>query len=221
MSTPARAHLLPVAAIVSLLVLLLGATGLFTLSLTHTRAAAAVDRQNRLDAVRTTALETQVNFKTQVQEWKNILLRGHRPDDFARHLASFEQREAAVQAGLTSMKGQLAALNFTDTDVEALAAVHRTLGVDYRAALATWKREDPSGAFLVDAAVRGRDRQLGTDVDALAATAAKAAAHDVRVAAENAASLYAALRKAVFIIATLAVLAALWLVFLATRTARA
>lgn len=221
MSTPARANLLPAAAVVSLLVLLLGATGLFTLSLTHTRAAAALDRQTHFDEARTTALEAQVNFKTQVQEWKNILLRGHQPEDYSRYLAGFEQREAAVQAGLASIKTQFTALGLDPTGVEPLSAVHRTLGVDYRAALAAWRRDDPAGAFAVDAAVRGRDRQLGVDIDALATSAADAAARDLRAAGEDAASLYAALRKAVLIIATLAIVAALWLVFLANRAARA
>ena len=220
MSTPARTNLLPAAAVVSLLVLLLGAAGLFTLSLTHSRAAAALERQTRLDEVRTTALETQVNFKTQVQEWKNVLLRGYKPEDYARYVASFEQREAAVQAGLASMKPQLAVLNFTDTDIDALTALHRALGADYRAALASWRRDDPAGAFAVDAAVRGRDRQLGEDIDTLATKAAKVAARELQVAAEQSASLYAALRKAVFIITTVAVLAALWLVFVANRAAR-
>ena len=32
------------------------------------------------------ARSAQVDFKTQVQEWKNILLRGHDPEAFQKHL---------------------------------------------------------------------------------------------------------------------------------------
>ena len=220
MTTPARANLMPAAGAVALLILFLGAAALFTLGLTHSRSAAALDRQTRLDAARTTALETQVNFKTQVQEWKNILLRGRQPEDFSRYLASFEQRETAVQNGLASVKAQFASLGLDAGNNDTLANVHLALGSGYRAALASSQRDDPASAFAVDAAVRGRDRQLGDDIDALAAHVADIAAKELQAAAEASAALYASLRKAVLIIGTLAVLSALWLVFAANRAAR-
>ena len=82
------------------------------------------------------------------------------------------------------------------------------------------QNDDPASAFAVDAAVRGRDRQLGDDIDALAAHVADIAAKELQAAAEASAALYASLRKAVLIIGTLAVLSALWLVFAANRAAR-
>lgn len=220
MTVPARANLMPAAGAVSLLILLLGTAALFTLGLTHSRSAAALDRQTLLDAARTTALETQVDFKTQVQEWKNILLRGRQPEDFTRYLASFEQREAAVQNGLASVKAQLASLDLDASNIDVLTSTHLALGSGYRAALASSRREDPASAFAVDAAVRGRDRQLGDDIDALATHVADFAAKELQTAGEASAALYASLRKAVLIIGTLAVLSALWLVFAATRAAR-
>jgi len=221
MSNPARTNLLPAAAFVSLLVLLLGVAGLFTLNLTHSRSVAALDRQARLDQVRTAALEAKVDFKTQVQEWKNILLRGQNADDYSRYVASFDQHEAAVQVGLASIRTQLDGLELDAENIEPLAARHRALGADYRAALATWQRNDPAGAFAVDAAVRGRDRQLGENIEALADRVAEAATRELKASGEAAVALYAGLRKAVLVIAALAVIGALWLVVLANRAARA
>lgn len=221
MSHPARSQLLSVAALVSLLVLFLGASGLFSLHYAHARELAALDRQARLDEVRSRALEAQISFKTQVQEWKNVLLRGRDAEAYARHWASFQTQEAAVQTGLAAVREQVATLHLSDVNVAGLDEAHRALGAEYRAALATWTREDAAGAFGVDATMRGRDRKFGADVDALADQVAVIAARELRVIGEDAAALYAGLRKAVLIVATLAVLAALWLVFLANRGGRA
>lgn len=221
MTAIARPNLLPTAAFVSLLVLVLGATALFTLSLTHSRTTSALDRQTRLDEARSEALETKVEFKTQVQEWKNILLRGAQPADFDRYLASFEKHETAVQTGFVSVKTKLSSLSLEVSNIDTLSAAHRSLGADYRAALATWKRDDASGAFGVDKTVRGRDRQLGEDIDKLAAYVSEIADREQRSSAEASVSLYASLRKAVIIIGALAVLASLWLVFASSRASRA
>ena len=43
------------------------------------------------------ARSAQVNFQRQVQEWKNVLVRGHDADQRARHWRSFEATEATVR----------------------------------------------------------------------------------------------------------------------------
>ncbi len=41
-----------------------------------------------------------IHFKTQVQEWKNILIRGNNPDQFMRYVDGFAKSEAAEQEQL-------------------------------------------------------------------------------------------------------------------------
>src|SRR5258708_4526715 len=48
----------------------------------------------------------QVDFKKQVQEWKDILLRGHSPDDLAKYSQQFRQKEQLVRAGAQSLSDQ-------------------------------------------------------------------------------------------------------------------
>jgi methyl-accepting chemotaxis protein len=45
----------------------------------------------------------QVNFKKEVQEWKDILLRGHTPADLAKYTRQFHEREGAVRNGAITL----------------------------------------------------------------------------------------------------------------------
>src|SRR5688572_13821482 len=83
-----------------LLMLLVAGLGLRSLGQSHQRLteslAHAQDITQSVDAARS----AQVDFKKQVQEWKNILLRGQDPEQFARYVKSFDTHEAEVQADL-------------------------------------------------------------------------------------------------------------------------
>ena len=46
----------------------------------------------------------EVALKSQVQEWKNILIRGNNPADYDKHLKAFESNEKDVQADLAQLK---------------------------------------------------------------------------------------------------------------------
>lgn len=50
-----------------------------------------------------TARLSQVHFKKQVQEWKNILLRGNDRDLFDKHLTAFNEEEQKVNEYLKSL----------------------------------------------------------------------------------------------------------------------
>ena len=51
-----------------------------------------VEQQRRLRAA-----VLQTDFKKQVQEWKNVLLRGHTPEDMDKYWGKFEATEARVR----------------------------------------------------------------------------------------------------------------------------
>jgi hypothetical protein len=68
--------------------------------------AAAVEYRAELGRLESLAEGTrlaQVEFKTQVQEWKNILLRGHDRAQFERFLGAFLARNAEIQAQLEGL----------------------------------------------------------------------------------------------------------------------
>ena len=49
----------------------------------------------------------QVDLKTQVQEWKNILLRGQNREDLATYTKQFHSREAQVRAKAVALSGAI------------------------------------------------------------------------------------------------------------------
>ncbi len=101
--------------------------------------------------------ELLVTFKTQVQEWKDTLLRGKDPAKLDKHWGAFAKRESDVD---DKAKALLAALPAGEsrTLVEQFAAAHAKMGADYRKGFEAFKNAqfDPSAG---DAAVAGMDRE--------------------------------------------------------------
>ncbi|HEU4559298.1 MAG TPA: methyl-accepting chemotaxis protein [Longimicrobium sp.] len=112
------------------------------------------------------ARNAQVHFKVQVQEWKNILLRGADPAERAKYTEGFDEAEKRVQAGLDSLRALLSRQGLESADVTQLAASHAELGRRYHAALERFDGT-PASAQLVDGLVRGIDREPTARFDAI------------------------------------------------------
>ncbi|HUF20995.1 MAG TPA: methyl-accepting chemotaxis protein [Burkholderiales bacterium] len=97
-----------------------------------------------------------VNFKEQVQEWKNVLLRGKDPQVRDKYWAAFVEKEAAIDKS-----GKRLVTEMTDSKARDLVGqflrAHRKMGEAYRRGLQAYK----DGGFdsaAGDAAVKGIDR---------------------------------------------------------------
>lgn len=73
-------------------------------------------------------------FKTQVQEWKNVLIRGNDPTLFDRYLDGFQKQEGIVRDHLAMVEPYLKASDPESTTIRTLLADHAALGTRYRAA---------------------------------------------------------------------------------------
>jgi signal transduction histidine kinase/ActR/RegA family two-component response regulator len=104
------------------------------------------------------AFQIQVNFKIQVQEWKNILLRGHDPVDFAKYFSAFERREAATQSLAAELLQSGGLGEQLRADISFFQQRHAILGSAYRETLQSHSPSDAEAIFLIDDAVRGIDR---------------------------------------------------------------
>ncbi|WP_285275726.1 methyl-accepting chemotaxis protein [Halopseudomonas bauzanensis] len=109
--------------------------------------------------------ETNLTFKTQVQEWKNVLLRGGKQADLDRYWQQFQNSEKQVQ----SLLGQITELELTAAfrdRVVSLQEKHLTLGADYRDGLERFLAagRDPVAG---DNLVRGIDRDTSEQLEQL------------------------------------------------------
>lgn len=121
------------------------------------------------------ALDSQVNFKVQIQEWKNVLLRGDQSSLLEKHLTSFRSSAQKTDEGLVRVSAGAAKLGFKDEAQRALALSneHGILTTRYEAALAEErgmsKTITPDMASLIDKSVRGVDRVLESGIGKLSA----------------------------------------------------
>lgn len=101
----------------------------------------------------------QVHFKTQVQEWKNVLLRGHQADDFEKYFTRFESREREVALFADELLNRLDEDAGARGQVRSFLEAHKLIGKRYREALEVFKTSGLNAAQIADAEVRGLDRE--------------------------------------------------------------
>ncbi|QEY18372.1 chemotaxis protein [Cellvibrio sp. KY-GH-1] len=113
--------------------------------------------------------ESAISFKTQVQEWRNILIRGNDPDRFTKHVDGFSQAEKIVQEHLSNAITLQKEEGVSSDITEKLKAEHEKLGRNYREALKRFDQKDPGTGMVVDRSVSGMDRATASQMEELAA----------------------------------------------------
>jgi methyl-accepting chemotaxis protein-1 (serine sensor receptor) len=129
------------------------------------RATDALARVEALAEAADTARSAQVEFKIQVQEWKNILIRGSDPADFKKYREGFEKSAAATLSELDRLKAALAAQGAATNKLGTAQAALRELDGRYHAALKTYDGADPESYKALDQQVKGMDRAPTQAID--------------------------------------------------------
>jgi two-component system, sensor histidine kinase and response regulator len=110
----------------------------------------------------------QVQFKKQVQEWKNILLRGHDPADLQRYRAAFLKESETVR-----IIGEGLARTATDPKARDLIGrfldAHHVMGRAYGEALERFVAGNGLDPKSADTRVRGQDRAPTDLIDQIVA----------------------------------------------------
>jgi signal transduction histidine kinase len=138
-------------------------------------------------------LRAELALRGQVQEWKNVLLRGGNPVDFAKYHAQFLAREAEVRERTAIVMGRAPE---QAQELGAFLADHDALGRKYREGLAALRPGDPDSVQAVDRSVRGLDRAPVARLEAVSQrlhqTALQASAQEQSKASATAWGLIAA-----------------------------
>jgi methyl-accepting chemotaxis protein-1 (serine sensor receptor) len=123
------------------------------------------------------AEQLTITFKWQVQEWKDVLLRGTDPAALDKHWSSFLTQERKVDDLVKALQRQLAPGRAREL-LGQFALAHAEMGENYRRGLQAYTRADHS-ASAGDRAVSGIDRPptalMGEAIESIRKTAAATA----------------------------------------------
>lgn len=140
--------------VVSLVVAFAGSLGIFQLNQAVTEFGKVVE----VDYGNERAIGSMlVEFKTQVQEWKDVLLRGKDPQQLDKYWSAFQQHERNVAEAARALHAALPAGEARQL-VDDFAQAHTAMGSAYRQGFEAYKAADFDFA-AGDRTVKGQDRK--------------------------------------------------------------
>ncbi len=143
----------------------LGLTGWNALHKTNTLMLLTLEQASNVESAVDTARKVQVDFKIQIQEWKNILLRGHDAKAFAKYKEDFVKRGKEVQQGFAELEKIFAKLQLNTPLIgEAKSSLDQLEG-KYLEALKQYDPAKVDSPQIVDALVKGMDRAPTEKID--------------------------------------------------------
>ena len=153
------------AVLLLLATVLVGARGWVTVGHSYQQNVETMEKAATIERAIDAARSSQVQFKIQVQEWKDILLRGKDPVAFKKYHEAFISEGLVTQANLEKLKTLLPALGISVDKLSQTEQALSTLQSTYLAQLQkNYDAQDPDSVGRVDAAVKGMDRAPTDDI---------------------------------------------------------
>ena len=142
---------------ISLAILLVaGWAGYQTMERSRREILEAASRTSRAEVI---ALQAQVAFKKQVQEWKDVLIRGRNASDRTKYWDSFLLEEARTRKLIGELLGVLPPGSPVQGIARQFLENHRQMGEKDRASLVVFDAGGDLAYRNADALVRGMDRK--------------------------------------------------------------
>ena len=191
MNPSVRARLAALLAFANLFLLAAAGYAWFAIARLNSRLEDVMATQARVQAAVDLSRLAQVDFKTQVQEWKDTLLRGQDRGLYDKYWGQFHDRSDKVRADLDALAAIAPKIGLPVDIANGAIAEHDELDRRYSEAIGAYRANDFASAQEVDRAVRGIDRAPTEHIDgivkqvhergeAIAAAATRDAASDRR-----------------------------------------
>jgi len=148
-----------------LLSVVLGMQGLYSGSQSNERLNSTLDSMILLMETNNAIRDAEVKYKIQVQEWKNLLLRGHETKDYETYFAAFRNGQAEVQGIFKKLKPMMAALKLDTGPLDDVIREHDSIYPRYLEAIKSLDRNVSDSAHVADKLVRGLDRKTTDHID--------------------------------------------------------
>jgi diguanylate cyclase (GGDEF)-like protein/PAS domain S-box-containing protein len=166
-STSIRGKLFLLVGITLALMALLGLEGIVTQNAQNARLNRSLAETSLAISSIDASDEATIHFKKQVQEWKDLLLRGQTKEDYDYYLAAFESEYVAVEVALEQSRTTFEKLDLDTAPVRKAQAEHAALHTRYLEALKLYDTKNPTSYLLADKSIRGMDRPPTEDIDKL------------------------------------------------------
>lgn len=133
--------------------------GYYTVERMDSYAEMVSKNNERANKIAGLSLEATVLFKKQVQEWKNMLIRGHKPKDYDKYSRQFEDMRQQTQQTVKQLRQLAAGHEDIIGSADQFLVEHDHLTELYHAAIPLlFQNETGLGYRDVDVKVRGIDR---------------------------------------------------------------
>jgi methyl-accepting chemotaxis protein len=211
-------RLFGMAGLTGLIMLIIGWLSLASLQRSTTTLRESLATAARVTEVVDNTRDTQGELVKQWKEWKDLLIRGHKKEDFDKHFAAFQKEDSIVRAQLVVTRDTLKALGLQANSVDPLLSEHDAHVKQYMDALKHYDPSNVSSTQRVDSLVRGIDRPLTAAMDGLVESVQKSAADNYATMAANATSQYKTVRATFIGSLVLAIVCALILAWATIRS---
>ena len=169
------------------------------------RLAAAMKDANTVEEAVDHSRLAQVDFKTHVQEWKDLIIRGGDSKDFAKYSQAMEESGRKVVEDLRKVAPLVTQLKLDSAAVDKAIAEQDALNRQYAEAIKLYNPIDPQRTQVTDRAVRGIDRAASQHIDDLVKAVRERGdvlEHDLVTAANSERTAMTAWLLAIAIVAT-------------------
>ena len=143
-------------AIAIFFVLLTGLSALYLLNSVQRAEDSALQEQQLLFSATLVIEEAHTQFKIQIQEWKNLLLRGKNPQAYETYLGAFNRQSNLVQEHLATAR--IAFESNSQPQIDELIIHHKKLAETYLKTLNNAKLDTLNNIEILDKSIQGIDR---------------------------------------------------------------